>query len=318
MEAATKSTEELTAPTLNLRVISHTDEETSIECPIGELNFILDSVHVVLSNHYEVQTVPVVLAVKSCVRRSPRRSAKQNLVSVSFTLKAKPSAHRGLMEKKGSWRFSNTESYIVVDVDMEPLAVAVYRAKLNTLFRGTTSKDPTTVLLWGKSGSGKTALACTLINIIHRHSSGSDTIDYSVLSKEQPKPIILYPSNMVNLLDSSSALNDDIVGLMKASRFAEVKGRDCKVILFVLDISQNFTDLLSEIQLGHDWALQVNKKPILVLTHIERVPETLLAQAIIEIHRTFKYVVPIANYTSVTRSTWTESAGAEILRLACN
>jgi energy-coupling factor transporter ATP-binding protein EcfA2 len=318
MEAATKSTEELTAPILNLRVISHTDEETSIECPIGELNFIPDSVHVVLSNHYEVQTVPVVLAVKSCVRRSPRRSTKQNLVSVSFTLKAKPFADRRLMEKKGSWRFSNAESYIVVDVDMEPLAVAVYRAKLNALFRGTTSKDPTTILLWGKSGSGKTALACTLINIIHRHSNGSDTINYSVLSNEKPNPIIKYPSSLVNLLDSSSTITNDIVGLMKTSQYADAKGTNFQAILFVLDISQNFTDLLSEIQLGHDWALQVNKKPILVLTHIERVPETLLAQAIIEIHRTFKYVVPIASYTSVARSTWTESAGSEILRLACN
>jgi hypothetical protein len=312
----TEATEELSVPVVTLNVISHTDEQSQIECPLsGDLGFIPDSVHVVLSNHYEVQTVPIKLVVKPCVRRSPQRSHTQDAVFACFTLKAKPVADRKLIEKTGSWRFSDANSYAVVDVNMEPLAIAIYRLKLNILFRGVTSKDPSKVLVWGKAGSGKTALIATLINIIHRHSDGNDIIDHSVISTQKPNPIIDYPSDLLHLMDTFSNMRTDLVGLMKTCQWIESKRSACHAIIFVIHIDRDFIDLLPEVQLGHDWALQVNKTPIVVLTHIEDKQEGILERAVVEMRKTFRHVVPIANYVDITRSTWTESAGAEILRI---
>lgn len=315
----TTSTEELTAPGFSLTVISHTDQESQILCPLkGDLDFIPDSIHVVLSDHYEVQTVPIKLIVKPCPRRSPRRWHSQDSLFACFTLKARAAADRKLIEKTGSWRFSNASSYAVVDVNMEPLAIAIYRLKLNILFRSVASKDPSKVLVWGKAGSGKTALIATLINIIHRHSDGNDIIDHSVISTQKPNPIIDYPSDLLHLMDISSAVRTDLVGLMKTCQWIESKRSACHAIIFVIHIDRDFIDLLPEVQLGHDWALQVNKTPIVVLTHIEDKQDGILERAVVEMRKTFRHVVPIANYVDITRSTWTESAGAEILRIIRN
>ena len=220
------------------------------------------------------------------------------------------------MERNLALNFASPEIHF--SLDTQHLVHASTKLRLNTLFNSVKSKGPTTVLFWGKKGCGKTSLIGTLINIVHGHSSGSTALDHSVLSSAMPNPMIQYPSTLINLVDASSSIFRDVTTLVKAGEFLETRASRFEVVVFVVNLSEDFSDLIPEMQLYQSWAEQVNRTPILVLTHIESTPEDLLNETVAGLRRVFKHVVPISNYTSTTtqRTPWTESAGTEILCLA--
>lgn len=249
-----------------------------------------------------------------------KRNTKTQIANFVFVVKARPIEERGIMEMEAVWCFLEAESRAILrfKINLEPLVERSTRLRLNMLFRSVHGREPMSILFWGVMGAGKTSLASTLINIIHSHSSGSKVIDHSVITDASPNPIIQYPSTLVNLLDVSSLIVRDITALMKTMEFLDKRGARCDAVVFVINLEDSEIDFRGEALLGFDWARKFNKIPILVLTHIESIPQQELESIIIEMRATFKHVIPISCYTRQTteRSTWTESAGTEILYLA--
>lgn len=186
----------------------------------------------------------------------------------------------------------------------------VLRGSLNQLFRSVQGNQSTGILLWGPSACGKTSFCGTLINTVHNHSANLnpevERIDFSVITKAAPNPVIQYPSSLLNVLDVSSTVVRDLPALQKTIMFVNNRGTEVNTVCLFLDMDKATNpDLVAEAFGLYTYIKQINKIAILILNKVDLFNSELpplerlakLEETLVTLRQYgFDRIVPLTNY----------------------
>jgi signal recognition particle receptor subunit beta len=186
----------------------------------------------------------------------------------------------------------------------------VLRRSLHQLFRSVTNNQPTNILLWGKNACGKTSFCASIINTIHIHSDNlspqDDRLNFRVTTNAEPKPIILYPSDLINLMDVSSKIVRDLTALQKTIQFLDNKWTETNAVCLFLDMDKTTDpDLVLEAFGLYTYIKQINRIAILILNKVDlfqiELPQsersTKLEETLVTLRQYgFDRIVPMTNY----------------------